>query len=160
MKRTQKFAVAAGLAALLCTIGLASAAVATPESPGITRTTPVTGTLDGTSSGPHKVSQDGVEVKTKTESLVTTFNLTYAPGAFSGWHAHPGIVIAVVKAGTVVRQTGCGDGEEFTVGDAFTEVGAHYVSNEGDVDAVLSITRIYPASATVGRIDLPAPVCP
>ncbi|MET4636951.1 hypothetical protein [Mycetocola sp. 2940] len=160
MKRTQKFAVAAGLAALLCTVGLASGAVATPESPGLTRTPPVTGTLDGTSSGPHKVSQDKVELKTKTETSVTTFELTYPPGSFSGWHAHPGIVIVVVKSGTVIRQTGCGEGEEFTVNEAFTEVGPHYVSNEGDVDAVLSITRIYPKSATAGRIDLPAPVCP
>jgi hypothetical protein len=66
----------------------------------------------------------------------------------------------VVKSGTVIRQTGCDAGETFTVGDAFTEVGPHYVSNPGTEDAVLSITRIYPTNqATTPRIDEPAPVC-
>ena len=113
------------------------------------------------SSGPNKVSQDGIELKTKTETDVTTFDLTYPPGSFSGWHAHPGIVLVVVKSGSVVRQTDCGPGETFTVNDAFTEVGPHYVSNPGSEPAVLSITRIYPTSAeSTPRIDLPAPVCP
>jgi hypothetical protein len=66
---------------------------------------------------PMKVSQDGIELKTKSETTVTTFDLTYPPGSFSGWHSHPGIVIVVVKSGTVIRQTGCDAGETFTVGD-------------------------------------------
>ncbi|MCU1442843.1 MAG: cupin [Cryobacterium sp.] len=120
----------------------------------------VSGVLDGSSRHPMKVSQDGIELKTKSETTVTTFDLIYPPGSFSGWHSHPGIVIVVVKSGTVIRQTGCDAGETFTVGDAFTEVGPHYVSNPGTEDAVLSITRIYPTNqATTPRVDEPAPVC-
>ncbi|MFS0705023.1 hypothetical protein AB6N23_10925 [Cellulomonas sp. 179-A 9B4 NHS] len=93
---------------------------------------------------------------------MTTFDLTYEGGEYSGWHAHPGIVVAVVTAGSVVRQAPGRHGrcatETFTVGDAFTEVGAHHVANASATEpAVLSITRIHPTSATEGRVDLPAP---
>lgn len=159
MKRTQKLAVAAALAALLTT-GVAGVAFATAGSGVLPPADVASGTLDGSGSGPNKVSQDGIKLKTKTETEVTTFDLTYPPGSFSGWHSHPGIVVVVVKSGTVVRQTDCGPGETFTVGDAFTEVGPHYVSNPGSAPAVLSITRIYPKAAqATPRIDEPAPVC-
>lgn len=146
--------------ALACTTGLGTIAFATPGSGNVVQTDVASGTLDGTDRGPAKVTQDGVELKTKSETQVTTFDLTYPPGSFSGWHSHPGIVIVVVKSGSVLRQTDCGPGSLFEVGDAFTEVGPHYVTNPGSEPAVLSITRVYPASATAARIDEPAPVCP
>jgi quercetin dioxygenase-like cupin family protein len=94
----------------------------------------------------------------KVPTTVTTFDLTYKPGAYSGWHSHPGIVIAVVQSGTVTRQVGCRT-ETFTAGQSFTETAPHNVSNLGTEDAVLSITRIYPTSATVSRIEANPPVC-
>jgi hypothetical protein len=81
---------------------------------------------------------------------VSTFDLTYGPNSESGWHSHQGIVVVVVKSGPVVRQTPCDDAEVFTVGDAFTEVGSHNVSNPDSTPAVLSITRILP-TAEVGE---------
>lgn len=160
MKMSTKITGAAVLA-VLCTTGLGTVAFATAGSGNVVQTDVASGTLDGTSSGPNKVSQDGIELKTKTETEVTTFDLTYPPGSFSGWHSHPGIVVVVVKSGSVVRQTDCGPGEVFTEEDSFTEVGPHYVSNPGSVPAVLSITRIYPKAAeSTPRIDEPAPVCP
>jgi quercetin dioxygenase-like cupin family protein len=130
--------------------------VATPGSaPGATPSDTVSGVL----GGPTKAKQDKIELKTQVPATVTTFDLTYPPGGFSGWHSHPGIVIAVVKQGSVIRQTGC-TRQTFPVGQSFTEVGPHYVSNASATDpAVLSITRIYPTSATVSRIDEPAPTC-
>lgn len=160
MKRRTRIAGAVTLA-LACTIGLGTVASATPGSGNVVPTDAASGILDGSDRGPTKVKQDGIELKTKSETEITTFDLTYPPGSFSGWHSHPGIVLVVVKTGSVVRQTGCDDGEVFTVGDAFTEVGPHYVSNPGTEEAVLSITRIYPADDDRGtRIDEPAPVCP
>ncbi|HYI33257.1 MAG TPA: hypothetical protein VEX88_07325 [Glaciibacter sp.] len=159
MNIKKKITGVAVIAALICTTGLATIASATPGSGNLVTSDLVSGTLDGTSSVPSKVTQDGIELKTKTATTVTTFDLTYPPGGFSGWHSHPGIVIVVVKSGAVVRQTGCDAGDTFTVGQAFTEVGPHYVSNPGSEPAVLSITRIFPEAETVGRIDEPAPVC-
>lgn len=158
MKLQKKIAIAA-ITLLVGGLGFASVAQATSGS-GTTIAGPAsTGVLSKSAMGPTKAKQDGVTLKTLKETKVTTFDLTYPPGSFSGWHAHPGIVIAVVKSGSVVRQTGC-KSETFIAGESFTEVGSHYVSNPGSVDAVLSITRIYPSSGTLTpRIDEPAPDC-
>ena len=158
-QRSTRTRAAAGCAAagLALAYGLSvTGAFATPPSvPGATPSDTVSGALTST----DKVQQDGVVLKTKQPSTVTTFDLTYPPGAYSGWHSHPGIVIAVVKQGSVIRQTPCST-ETFEVGEAFTEVGSHFVRNASDSDpAVLSITRIYPSSATVGRLDQPEPEC-
>jgi quercetin dioxygenase-like cupin family protein len=159
MSTKGKIAGAVALGALIVATGLASSAIATPGSGNVVTSDSVSGSLDGTDNGPSKVSQDGIELKTKKETTVSTFDLTYPPGSFSGWHSHPGIVIVVVKSGSVVRRTGCDAGEVFTVNQSFTEVGPHYVSNPGTAPAVLSITRIFPSSETLARHDEPAPVC-
>lgn len=146
-------------------VAVVGAAVATPGSGDTVSTGSVTGRLAGTGVGPgHRpfvVEQDGVALTARGATDVTTFDLTYPPGSYSGWHSHPGIVVAVVRSGEVVRQSGC-TRERFRAGDAFTEVGAHHVSNPSATEpAVLSITRIYPASgAATPRIDEPAPTCP
>lgn len=156
MKRN-KLAAAAAITVVISSLGLTSAA-ATGGSGNTSTADSVSGALDGTSR-PLRVSQDGVNLITTGPTTVTTFDLTYPSKSFSGWHSHPGIVIVVVKSGSVVRQTGCRS-EKFEVGDSFTEVGSHYVSNPGSVAAVLSITRIYPTSqAGTPRIDEPAPRC-
>lgn len=142
------------------TVTVVTAAVATPGSGTTVTSDSVTGRLDGSEGRrPFKVQQDGVRLMSHEPTDVTTFDLTYPPGAYSGWHSHPGIVVVVVRSGEVVRQTGCRT-DRFGPGDAFTEVGPHHVSNPTDVPAVLSITRIYPAAdAATPRIDEPAPVC-
>ena len=146
-------------AALVVTGGLITAAQATPSSgPPTVATNAASGLLDGTNR-PARWTQDGVQLKTSRPTTVRTFTLTYPVGSDSGWHSHPGIVVAVVAAGTVERRTACGT-DTFTVGDAFIEVGPHRVSNAGAVDAVLSITRIYPTSGeSTPRIDEAAPAC-
>jgi quercetin dioxygenase-like cupin family protein len=127
---------------------------AEPSNLPPTASVPVIGTIDGRT----QIRQNGIELKTKSSTKVATFTLTYSPGAYSGWHSHPGIVVAVVKSGTVLRQVGCRT-EKFGVDDAFTEVGTHQVSNRGSVDAVLEITQIYPADAPTRRIEQTDP-CP
>lgn len=143
-------------------VAVVTAAVATPGSGNTVTTASVTGRLDDSDGRrPLRVSQDGITLSAHGPTDVTTFDLTYPPGSYSGWHSHPGIVVAVVRSGAVVRQSGC-RAETFTAGEAFTEVGPHHVSNPSRTrDAVLSITRIYPASgAGTPRLDEPAPVCP
>jgi hypothetical protein len=119
-----------------------SAALATPATgPKTIPSVPVVGVLDGRA----RAAQDGIALFVRDDTTVKTFELTYPYGAASGWHKHPGIVIAVVKSGTVHRITapGC-KAETFTTGNAFTEVGAHYVWNEGPGDATLVITQLLP----------------
>lgn len=147
------------VAALAVTGGLITAAQATPSSgPATVATNASSGLLDGTNR-PARWTQDGIQLKSSAPTTVRTFTLTYPVGSDSGWHSHPGLVIAVVTAGTVERRTACGT-DTFTVGDAFVEVGPHRVSNPGAVDAVLSITRIYPTRGeSTPRIDEAEPVC-
>jgi quercetin dioxygenase-like cupin family protein len=158
-------AITSGTALLFC--GLAgSTASATPGSAAgtVTPSNQVFGTLDG----PAKAKQDGITFKSKDDVKVRTFTLTYDVGAYSGWHQHPGIVIATVVSGTVVQRVGCDKPKLWTAGQSFTEVKPHYVSNlyrsqtPGAVPAVLSITQIYPADIPTPELreDLPAPHCP
>ena len=154
-------------AVLLGCLSVGSTALATPPAaPPLTPITdpnpPVVGLLDGRT----KAKNDGVEFKTRTDTNIAVFELTYPIGSFSGWHSHPGIVIATVKSGAVTRQVGC-KVKTFTAGDSFTEVDPHYVKNvytdskqPGAEPAVLEITQIYPGDPKVRRFDADAPVCP
>ncbi|NOJ61159.1 hypothetical protein [Arthrobacter sp. 260] len=155
--RSKKTAISAAVFVAVGTLATSSVATATPGSGSSPSTPLVIGTLDG----PQKTKGDGIEFKTKKDVAVLDFELTYLPLGYSGWHEHPGIVIATVKSGQVERQLGCGPAQTFTVGETFTEVGPHFVSNASTTTpAVLSITQIVPAAdVNARRIDLPAPTC-
>lgn len=160
----KKLGVAAIATVLLCGVYVSSAGATPPSSPPPTASNQASGVLDDSDRPLLVVAQDRVGLAVATPSTVATFDLTYLPQQYSGWHSHPGIVIAVVSAGEVERQTVTKDGrcvtETFGVGESFTEVGPHFVRNPSStVTAVLSITRIYPTSATQARIDEPAPRC-
>jgi quercetin dioxygenase-like cupin family protein len=158
VKLRLKAVVTAGVVVLSC-LTMGSIASATDQSkPTPERIISTEKSSSGTIDGRTDIKQDKVELKTKSSSLVTAFTLRYAPGSYSGWHSHPGIVVAVVTSGSVDRQTGC-QIDHFTAGQAFTEVGTHRVSNPGSVDAILEITQIYPADESAGRIDQADP-CP
>ena len=136
--------------------GASTAVSATPANGKIERAAITSGVL----SGPQKSEADGIELKTKAPVTVEDVVLTYKPGASSGWHSHPGIVIATVISGSVQRTLRCGLVQTFNQGDTFTEVGPHFVANIGEVDASLSITLIYPKTWTSStRIDESKPVC-
>jgi hypothetical protein len=160
MNLSRRILGAAAAAALLTTLGLATNAVASPPTGTVTPGPATVGQLDGNGHDRVRASQDGIRLKTRVPASVSTFDLTYGPNSESGWHSHQGIVVVVVKSGSVVRQTPCDDPEVFTVGDAFTEVGSHNVSNPNSEPAVLSITRILP-TADVGkaRIEDSVPRC-
>lgn len=138
-------------------------AVAPAVAPTPVPAPPVSGTLDDSGRRLLRIAQDGVELRVRAESTVLTTELVYQPGQESGWHSHPGIVIAVVREGAVVRQSvdrrGRCVSETFGVGDSFYEVGPHFVSNPGDAPALLRITRIFPADMTTPRLEEEAPDC-
>ena len=57
----------------------------------------------GTGNLTHKVhlNSDGVKFQTKQPTDVRVARVDIAPGGYSGWHHHPGIVIVTVAAGAV-----------------------------------------------------------
>jgi quercetin dioxygenase-like cupin family protein len=93
---------------------------------------------------------------------VVTQQTTFAPGAESGWHAHPGYLTATVVSGQVVRYGSDCSSQTFNAGQSFyeTEAKAFIVKNLSTTDpAVVLVTFVAPGGTpTTGlRIDEPQP---
>lgn len=56
-------------------------------------------------------------------ATVTFRQLLMDPNEVSGWHYHPGVMISVVKRGSVTVEDGCGGESTFIAGQAFESVG-------------------------------------
>ena len=83
---------------------IATAALASPGS-GISSDILVTADLD---EAGH-INSDRVKFQTKGATDVRVQRLTFAAGAYSGWHHHPGIVIVAVASGAVtLTDSNCG----------------------------------------------------
>jgi len=92
---------------------------------------------------------------------VVTQQTTFAPGASSGWHSHPGYLTATVVSGQVVRYgTDCVS-QSFGAGQSFYETAAKafVVKNVGTTPAVVIVTFVVPGGTptTALRIDQPQP---
>jgi quercetin dioxygenase-like cupin family protein len=135
---------------------IATVALATPPS-GQHTTPPVTGTLQ-----PVDIEPGGVEFETRTPMEVTTFTLTLDPGGFTGWHIHPGVLIATVQSGTVVREVAC-ESRTYSVGESFVEHGDEPTGQVRNASvsqpASFSVTQIAPAG-TPRRTESDPPRCP
>ena len=92
---------------------------------------------------------------------VVTQQTTFAPGASSGWHSHPGYLTATVMSGQVERYATDCSSETFSAGQSFYETAAKtfVVKNAGTVPAVLMVTFVVPGGTpTTGlRVDKPQP---
>jgi quercetin dioxygenase-like cupin family protein len=101
----------------------ASAAVALGSAGiGFTPTTLVTGNLPTS----VEASGDGVKLRTKGPTDVRVQQIVIAKGGTSGWHHHPGVVVAAVASGTVTFTTACGAttyGQGLAAGSVFVESG-------------------------------------
>lgn len=154
--KSKVVAITAGL--LFSGVGVGSVALATgPGGPGNTVPTPGPVTIGPLFGG--NITQDGITLKAPSTAVARSFELVYTANTYSGWHSHPGIVIATVLEGTVMRQAGCVV-STFKAGDSFTEIGTHMVWNPRTARAVLQITQIYDGAATPARHDEARPNCP
>ncbi|GAA1850854.1 hypothetical protein ACFFOM_04390 [Microlunatus capsulatus] len=125
-----------------------------PPPPAPTPGPVVTGTLDGGT----RARQDGIALRTREDATVRTFTLTYPALAESGWHQHPGVVLATVESGTVVQRVGCRS-NTWRAGQSFTEVAPHLVVNPSATEpAVLRITQVVPVGAPL-RENVDPPRC-
>jgi quercetin dioxygenase-like cupin family protein len=137
---------------------IAFAAVAAGISAGLALATPGSGTVTvefGRSTLPH------FHASMAQGDIVVTEN-SYAPGGYSGWHSHPGKVVAVVQRGAFTLYRGddpsC-TGTTYTAGQVFVErPGIVYMGrNEGTTATVLNATFFaVPVGGSV-RIDQPDP---
>jgi hypothetical protein len=138
---------------------LAVVALASPGA-GITSTTLVTANYDETA----RWNSDGVKFKTKDATDVRVQRLDFAPGAFSGWHHHPGIVIVAVASGAVtLMHSDCSSktyGPGLPNGAVFTEGGDAPVEATSTNGATVYVTYVAPnADPPVFRIEDDPPPC-
>jgi quercetin dioxygenase-like cupin family protein len=89
-------------------------------------------------------------IHSQSEKDVAIEKVTISPGGHTGWHTHPGPILAIVTEGQIkhTRFTekdsciehvfGPGEAEQAFIG---VPNQVHMARNEGDVDAVLYITR-------------------
>jgi quercetin dioxygenase-like cupin family protein len=154
MKRT--FA-PASILAIVAVVAASSAVVATSPI-GQTASNLVAGTMSSISV----INTDRVKFQTKGQVDVAMFTVTYDPSGTSGWHTHPGFLLATVKSGSVLRQIGCAAAIQYNPGDTFLESDeqpAGRVSNASDsVSAVLQATQVVP-HGTPRRVEATAPAC-
>jgi len=113
------------------------------------------------------INTDRLRFFNKDEVKLLVQKVTYAPGADSGWHLHPGVVLVTVAnppaltGAQVTRYVGC-TSHTYSAGQSFIENGEQVpgkITNTGSVDAVLYATFIVPADAAFSDASPPAPSC-
>lgn len=154
MKHLRKRLAVAGLAA----VAAAAAAAIALASPGTSTSTTLA--PRSTLSETVRVNGDRIKFQTKDPTDLVTQQVTFAPGAYSGWHHHPGVILVLVKSGTVtVHDENC-QAKSYSAGQAFIEGGSEpmMVSNEGSETAVDVATQVAPAGSPF-RIEDDPPAC-
>jgi quercetin dioxygenase-like cupin family protein len=146
----------APFATIALILGLTTLAIASPPS-GQTVSPATVGTLDRT----ERIKTDGVKFRTKVPTEVATLTITLAPGGFTGWHTHPGILFATVKSGAVVREVGC-DARRYETGETFIEHGAQPTGQVRNASttapAEFVVTQIAP-KGVARRVESDPPNC-
>jgi hypothetical protein len=127
---------------------------------GFTPTTLVTANL----ANKVELNHDGVKFQTKGLTDVRVQKIVFAPGGNSGWHHHPGIVIAAVASGDVTFTRGCSSttyGPGRSTGSVFVESGDHPGQASSVGGATVYATFVAPhADPPVFRIeDAGPPTC-
>ncbi|MFI5527317.1 cupin domain-containing protein [Kitasatospora sp. NPDC051853] len=91
---------------------------------------------------------------------VVVGEVVIAPGGTTGWHYHPGPVLAVVRSGTLTRQLADGTVETTEPGGVVFEPAGpaypHVGHNHGTEPVVLMVTYLTPAGCPLS-VDAPAP---
>ena len=86
-------------------------------------------------------------------------HLVLAPGGYSGWHTHPGILIGTVTAGSIDFYDASCQKHTVAAGEVYFENGnVHGIVNTGSVDADLSIAYLIKHNLP-RRLEADAPAC-
>jgi quercetin dioxygenase-like cupin family protein len=99
--------------------------------------------------------------RVKGDSDLYVNQLTFTPGAQTGWHSHPGPSLVTVIEGTLTVYHDDCTFETYSAGETFTDLGCgdiHNVRNEGATEAKDVAVQIVPHGAP-RRIDEPDPGC-
>ena len=120
-------------------------------------TTPLaTGSLDN----PIQLNNDRIKFQTKDPIIVRVASVAFDPGGSSGWHHHPGFVVATVATGSLTYETSDCNQTTYGPGSVFIESGdepALATSTGGETGY---LTYVVPkVDPPVFRIDDAPPAC-
>ena len=100
-----------------------------------------------------------LKLKTKGASDVYIQESGFAPGGYTGWHTHPGLLVLTVIDGTVTLYDENCVGRVFQTGDVFTEdESVHNLVNAGTVNAHVKSFYIV-QKGKLRREEADAPAC-
>ncbi len=138
---------------------LTAVALASPGS-GTTSTTLVTADFAQT----VHMNSDRVKLETKDATDVRVQRIDFAPGGYSGWHHHPGLIVVAVQSGAVtLMDSECNSvtyGPGLPDGAAFVEGGDSPVQASSATGATVYVTYVAPdANPPVFRIEDDPPPC-
>jgi hypothetical protein len=92
---------------------------------------------------------------------IVTQTVKFPPGAYSGWHTHPGFLVSTELTGTLTRYSTDCSSQTYDPGPSSTETGANtfIVKNETSAPASDIVTFIVPGGTptTALRIDKAQP---
>lgn len=152
-KRMKVAATATAIAAL----GTYAVAVSASPGSGVSPLTFVTADLREDGS----INHDRIKLQTKDPTVVRVQRLTFAPGAFTGWHHHPGAVVVAVESGSVtLTDSNCGSktyGPGLPDGSVFIE--GHDEAHEARSQSGATVYVTYIAPSPVFRAEDPVPAC-
>jgi hypothetical protein len=149
-------------AAIVAVAVIATSAAVALGSPslGFVPTNLVTGNLNND----VKWNSDRVKFQTKDPTDVRVQRIEIAPGGYSGWHHHPGVVIVTVASGTVTfMESDCSSttyGPGLPAGSVFVEGGDDPAQASSADGATVYATFVAPhANPPVFRIEDDPPPC-
>jgi hypothetical protein len=92
---------------------------------------------------------------------IVTQTVKFPPGAYSGWHTHPGFLVSTVLSGTLTRYNTDCSSQTFGAGQSWTETGTNtfIIKNETNDVASDTVTFIVPGGTPTSalRIDRAQP---
>lgn len=144
----------------IAAVGISATAALASSGSGLTSEVLVTANYDEQGH----INSDRVKFQTKGATDVRVQKLTFAAGAFSGWHHHPGIVIVAVQSGIVtILDSNCGSrsyGPGQPNGAVFVEGHDSAMEARSAGGAVVLVTYVAPsADPSVFRQEDDPPPC-
>lgn len=101
----------------------------------------------------------GLELESHGATDFYVQHLVLAPGGYSGWHSHPGILIGTVTSGSIDFYDANCQKRTVNAGDVYFETGhTHGIVNTGSQNADLSISYLIKHNAP-RRVEESAPAC-
>jgi quercetin dioxygenase-like cupin family protein len=152
---------------VLAALGVATAAFATPPLGFILNQILAKGVITSNINENVQITRDqdgtvnpwGAEVQAHGATDFYMQHLVLAPGGYSGWHSHPGILIGTVTSGSIDFYDQNCIKKTVNAGDVYFETGtAHGIANSGSVNADLSISYLIKHNAP-RRVEENAPAC-